>query len=74
MATSTPLLQRRLTELLALGPAMAEAFKRAGLAGCLGCSMAEFETLADAVKHFDVDAEYVQRVLAPAARRLSTVK
>lgn len=61
------LLGRNIAELLAQGPEMAEAFKRAGLAACLGCAMATFESLGEAVQHYQLDAVHVLREIGGAA-------
>lgn len=64
-SASPELFQRSISELLAHGPEVAEAFKRVGLAGCLGCSMSEFDTLSDAVRSYGLDGDAVRRAIEP---------
>jgi hypothetical protein len=61
-----PLLERTVEELLRL-PSASEAFRRVGLADCIGCAMAKFETVAEVLRTYRLEAE---RVLPELRRAL----
>lgn len=60
---SSALLSRPLAPLLAALPV--PAVHRAGLARCLGCAMAPFETLGEAARILRLDPRRLARALAP---------
>ncbi len=47
-------------------PYTAEVFKRLGMADCLGCAMAPFESVAEASATFGLDAQLVLSELRQA--------
>lgn len=61
-------LELTIEELLQRWPRSAEVLRRAGLSGCLGCAMAPFETLAEALRIYRVDAGPVLAELSRIAK------
>lgn len=59
------LLDLTVAHLLERWPRSAAVLKRAGLAGCLGCAMAPFETLREALQSYGLDAGPVLAGLSP---------
>lgn len=57
-------LELTIDELLKRWPRSAEVLHRAGLSDCLGCAMAPFETLAEALRIYGVEAGPVVAELA----------
>lgn len=64
---SLDVLQRPLSQVLAAVPARDAC--RAGLGPCLGCAVAPFETLGEAVRVLKLDAAKVVRALKPVLER-----
>lgn len=52
-------------ELLRRHPQAAQVLRDEGLASCLGCVMAPFETVAEAARELGVDPARVARALVP---------
>jgi len=65
--STASLLRLPLTELLAALPP--RAVKPLGLSACLGCAMAPFETVGEAVRIMGCDAQRVSRALEAALRK-----
>lgn len=63
-----PVLADTLEELLRRWPSAAQALRRAGLCDCVGCAMAPFETLDDAVRTYGLDRRRVLSMVRAAAR------
>ncbi len=63
-----PELRQTVEEILRRWPGTASAFVRLGLADCVGCGMAPFESLADAARHYGVDPARALAALRAAAR------
>ena len=60
------LLDLPVSETLDRVPGAAAALRRAGMASCLGCAMAPFETLREAALELGVDEQVVLRELGRA--------
>lgn len=56
-----------IAEILARYPSAISVFRRMGLAGCLGCVMAPYDSLSDAVGYYHLDLARILQALRDAA-------
>jgi len=61
-------LELTVEQLLHRWPKSADVLRRAGLSGCLGCAMAPFETLAEALRIYGLKTGPVLAELAKVAK------